>query len=44
MVDSRNIFNIPPPNTALWSEPLIPHSLKNIGENNLHVISVEIKQ
>ena len=44
MVDSRNFPNKPLPNTALWSEPLIPHSLKNIGENNLQVISVEIKQ
>ena len=43
MVDSRNITN-PDPHTALWSEPLMPHALKNIGEQELHVISVEIKK
>lgn len=43
MVDSRNISNLPVPNAALWSEPLAPHSLKNIGDKNLHVISVEVK-
>lgn len=43
MVDSRNISNSPVPNTALWSEPLAPHSLQNIGDKNLHVISVEVK-
>ncbi len=31
------------PSTALWSESLIPHTLKNTGDSNLHVISVEIK-
>ncbi len=43
MVDSRNIANPPLTHTALWSEPLIPHALKNIGNQNLHVISVELK-
>jgi hypothetical protein len=43
MVDSRNMSSPPLPNTSLWTEPLIPHSLKNIGNQKLHVISVEIK-
>lgn len=43
VVDSRNIPNTPLASTALWSEPLPPHRLKNIGDKDLHVISVEIK-
>ena len=43
MVDSRNISNPPLPQTALWSEPLIPHALRNVGTQDLRVISVEIK-
>ena len=43
LLDSRNLSKQPSPATALWSEPLIPHALKNTGNNSLHVISVEIK-
>lgn len=42
-VDSRTMAKPPEPATALWSGPLAPHSLKNVGENELHLISVEIK-
>ena len=44
MVDSRTLSKTPFAGAALWSEPLTPHSLKNIGDSNLHVISVEIKR
>mgnify|MGYP000957835523 CR=1 FL=1 len=30
--------------SAIWSGPLAPHSVKNTGKNELHVISVEIKK
>lgn len=43
LLDSRTLQKNPASGSALWSEPLSPHSLKNIGENDLHVISVEIK-
>ena len=43
MVDSRTLSSVPANGSALWSGPLAPHSLKNIGENDLHVISVEMK-
>jgi len=43
LVDSRNLPKTPAPGTALWSGPLIAHSLKNIGDYDLHVISVEVK-
>lgn len=27
-----------------WSEPLPPHSIENLGERDLHVIMVELKE
>jgi len=32
------------PGTALWSTPLAPHTLENVGDVELHVISVELKR
>jgi len=43
MVDSRKLPQTPEPSTAVWSGPLQPHALENIGEKNIHIISVEIK-
>jgi hypothetical protein len=43
VLDSRNLSKSPSPSTALWTEPLTPHALKNIGNNDIHIISVEIK-
>ena len=44
LVDSRTLAAIPSPGSALWSGPMAAHSLKNIGDDQLHVISVEIKK
>ena len=44
LVDSRTLSTIPTPGSALWSGPLAAHYLKNIGDDPLHVISVEIKK
>jgi hypothetical protein len=44
LLDSRTLGKIIAPNTVLWSEPLGPHTLKNVGDTDLHIISVEIKQ
>lgn len=44
MLDSRTLAAPPAPGTAVWTEPLIPHSLENIGNADLHVISVELKK
>lgn len=44
LVDSRTLSKTPTVGSALWSGPLAAHSLKNIGDKNLHVISVEIKK
>lgn len=44
LLDSRSLEKTPAPGWATWSGPLPPHALKNIGDNALHVICVEIKQ
>jgi hypothetical protein len=44
LVDSRTLSKTPAPGTALWSGPLPPHTLKNVGVNDLHAICVEIKK
>ncbi|MDI1324070.1 MAG: hypothetical protein PSV36_15060 [Algoriphagus sp.] len=41
--DSRNLHEADRTGTALWSEPLKPHSLKNVGDKIIHIISTEIK-
>jgi hypothetical protein len=44
LLDSRTTGKTIAQHSALWSEPLGPHSLKNVGTNVLHIISVEIKK
>lgn len=44
LVDSRTLVKTPASGTALWSGPLAPHALKNVGVNDLHAICVEIKK
>ena len=43
LVDSRTVPSLANPPTALWTAALPPHSLENVGERDLHVISVELK-
>ena len=43
MLDSRTVPTLRESPKALWSPPLPPHSLENVGTNDLHVISVELK-
>lgn len=42
LVDTRQApkGNLP---KAMWSDPLPPHSLENVGNVAIHVVSVEIK-
>ncbi len=42
LVDSRSGRGLPE-GTALWSGPLPPHTLENVGSRNLRAISVELK-
>jgi hypothetical protein len=41
-LDSRTVQKLPV-GSALWTPPLPPHTLENIGPSDLHVISVELK-
>jgi hypothetical protein len=43
-VDSRKVPELANPPEALWTPALAPHSLENVGQTDLHVISVELKQ
>jgi hypothetical protein len=42
LLDSRKLRMLPE-GSALWAEPLPPHTLENVGERDLRVISVEVK-
>ena len=42
LLDTRMTHSRPAPPVILWSEPLPPHSIENVGED-LHVIMVELK-
>jgi len=43
VVNSRVVGKAPEV-SALWSGPLPPHSLENVGPSELRVISVELKK
>ena len=43
LLDSRNNPQHPPQGTAIWSGPLAPHTLENVGESSLRVVSMELK-
>jgi hypothetical protein len=43
LVDSRAAGVSAVPGAALWGEPLGPHSLENVGECLLHIVSIEVK-
>ena len=43
MLDTRAASGPPTPSTALWSDPIPPHSLENVGDAELCVIMVELK-
>ncbi len=42
VVDSRSAGMIAE-GSARWSAPLLPHTLENVGESELRVISIELK-
>ena len=43
LLDTRTTHSRSAPPVILWSEPLPPHSIENLGEADLHVIMVELK-
>ena len=44
LVDSRTWASRPTPGTALWSTPLVPHYVRNVGDGELCVLAVELKR
>jgi hypothetical protein len=43
VVDSRAVEAFKSPPTVAWTKPLPPHSLQNIGDTDLAIIAVELK-
>ena len=44
LVESRSAMPNPPnPGEAIWSAPLPPHYVENVGDRDLHIIAVEVK-
>jgi quercetin dioxygenase-like cupin family protein len=43
LMDSRLSETAPHDGTVLWTAPLEPHSLENVGQSELRVLSVELK-
>ena len=43
LVDSRTMPSKPTAGAALWSAPLVPHYVRNVGDSELRVIAVEMK-
>jgi hypothetical protein len=43
ILDSRSSGMKPAIGTALWSGPLQPHFVENVGDRELHIIAVELK-
>ena len=43
LVDSRTLPTQPRIGEALWSGPLPPHYVHNVGSSVLHIIAVEVK-
>ena len=43
VLDSRTLASKPEGGAALWSPPLGPHFVRNVGEQELRVIAVELK-
>ncbi len=44
VLDARTVPALATPAPALWSAPLPPHTLENVGDEDLHVVSVELKE
>jgi hypothetical protein len=43
LLDTRTTSEAPMLNTPLWLEPLPPHSVENVGNNEINNVQVEIK-
>ncbi|MFN8219744.1 MAG: hypothetical protein U0S12_06380 [Fimbriimonadales bacterium] len=43
LLDTRAIGMSLDAGFSMWSPPLGPHTLENVGEGPIHIISVEVK-
>ncbi len=43
LLDSRTVDSFQSPAPVIYSAPLPPHSLENVGAADLHIVSVELK-
>ena len=43
LLDSRTVPVKPAIGAALWSAPIVPHYVQNVGDAELHVLAIEIK-
>ncbi len=43
-MDSREVESLAEPPAVLWSEALPPHALQNVGDADIRLISVELKE
>ena len=43
MMDSARMASAPVPGTAVLAAPIPPHSLRNVGDRDIHVILTEFK-
>jgi mannose-6-phosphate isomerase-like protein (cupin superfamily) len=43
LVDSRTMSPKPSVGASLWSAPLVPHCVRNVGGSELRVIAIELK-
>jgi hypothetical protein len=44
LVDSEAMGMAPAPGTSLWAAPLPPHCVRNVGNAELRIVAVELKQ
>lgn len=42
-LDSRTVQDLERPSGPVWSPPLPPHTLENVGNDEIRLVSVEIK-
>ncbi len=43
LLDTRNEKSSGPAPVLVWSEPLPPHSVENVGNSSIELVSVELK-
>lgn len=44
VLDSRASGMAPQPGAILWGAPLVPHKVRNVGDRELRILAIEIKQ